>query len=123
MTIQALSQRFATAQAALHKFMAPPPEPTIAQLLADYDLSPLLEAIEAARPYNCLSVEYIDDYERDGQHRFVFDATYLAGICYDEDGSYPEEFKDRITLDVAPTISVPMLVFLLNDNIRNLIEA
>ena len=121
--MEAITKRLATARSVLQKFMSPPAEPTIGEIIDSWDLSPILEAVEKCRPYNCLSIEHVDDYDRDDLRVFVWDVRYLAGLYFDEDGSYPEEFKDRLTVSVAPTVTVSMLVFQLNDQIQNLIEA
>lgn len=96
---------------------------TLRHLLAEFDLGPLFDQIEADRPYGCHAVDHIDDYPYAGQYRFILDVTYVCGFSWDEDGCSPDLCKQRITLDVPETATVSGIVSRLLSEISALLEA
>ena len=100
------------------------PQPlTVADLDAEMDFSALDEALEAARPYGCRSIEFVDDNHKRGYRALEYTVSVVARHEHDEDGCSPVYESYPISAKVTHTMPLTTLVYLLIGDINALIES
>ncbi|AKD55059.1 hypothetical protein [Spirosoma radiotolerans] len=100
-----------------------PQAPTLFEMDLERDFSPLDEALEAARPYGCKSIEFIDDNRKRGYRALEYKVQVVAGHEHDEDGWSPKYEPHTISVGVRSRMSIDSIVFLLLGEINHLIAS